>query len=120
VLRSTPRVLALGILPKARQHYAEYEKQFTRFAEGVNVEVNVINTILYAHVTPFWRALYKQLRHKPVPFEPAPSPRADGADRDPIRCVMWLLATPSAASSNARSDGGDRTTVGAASGCRGA
>jgi len=62
-----------GDLAQARQHYAEYENHFTRFAEGVNVEVNVINTILYAHVTPLWRALYSQLRHKPVPFEPAPT-----------------------------------------------
>jgi hypothetical protein len=62
-----------GDLDQGRQHYAEYEKQFTRFAEGVNVEVNVINALLYAHVTPYWRALYNQLRHKPVPFEPVPT-----------------------------------------------
>jgi hypothetical protein len=37
---------------------------------------------------------------QPVLGEPV-SPRADGADRDPIRCAMWLLATPSAASSSA-------------------
>ena len=64
---------AAGDLDEAEKHFDGYEGDFKQFAAAVNEDVSSVNTILYTHATPLWRAVFRRLRRRPLPFEPTPT-----------------------------------------------
>lgn len=73
--------------------FARYEAAFTRFATAVNDDLAHLNTMLYAFVTPVWRALLAKVRSEPLPFEVV-SPPADFTDPTPSSDEEGVGAAP--------------------------